>query len=106
MILRAAENIYPIEIEQRLEAHPKVSEAAVVGVDHPELGQDVKAVVVPAGGARIDTEELTRWAGAGLAAYKVPAQWEVRSEPLPRNAAGKVLKNVLLGEAENKFVEE
>jgi acyl-CoA synthetase (AMP-forming)/AMP-acid ligase II len=106
MILRAAENIHPIEIEQRLEAHPKVSEAAVVGVDHPELGQEVKAVVVPAEGARIDTEELARWAGEALTAYKVPTRWEVRAEPLPRNAAGKVLKNVLLGEAENKFVEE
>ena len=77
-----------------------------MGVDHPELGQEVKAIVVPAEGARIDTEELARWAARSLAAYKVPAHWEIRSEPLPRNAAGKVLKNVLLGEAENRFVEE
>jgi long-chain acyl-CoA synthetase len=106
MILRAAENIHPFEIEHCLEAHPKISEAAVVGVDHPELGQEVKAIVVPAEGARIDTEELSRWAGEVLAAYKVPTRWEVRAEPLPRNAVGKVLKNVLLGEAENRFVEE
>lgn len=106
MILRAAENIHPFEIEHCLEAHPKVSEAAVVGVEHPELGQEVKAIVVPAEGAGIDTEELSRWAGERLTAYKVPVHWEVRSEPLPRNAVGKVLKNVLLGEAENRFVEE
>ena len=106
MILRAAENIHPFEIEHCLEAHPKVSEVAVVGVDHPELGQEVKAIVVPAEGASIDTEELARWAGKALAAYKVPTLWEVRAEPLPRNAVGKVLKNVLLGEAENRFVEE
>jgi acyl-CoA synthetase (AMP-forming)/AMP-acid ligase II len=44
--------------------------------------------------------------GETLAAYKVPAHWELRSEPLPRNAAGKVLKNVLAGAAQNQFVEE
>jgi acyl-CoA synthetase (AMP-forming)/AMP-acid ligase II len=106
MILRAAENIHPFEIEHCLGAHPKVSEVAVVGVDHPELGQEVKAIVVPAEGASLDSEELARWAGESLASYKVPTKWEFRAEPLPRNAAGKVLKNVLLGEAENRFVEE
>jgi acyl-CoA synthetase (AMP-forming)/AMP-acid ligase II len=106
MILRAAENIYPVEIEHRLEAHPSVAECAVVGVDHEELGQEVKAFVVPALGAAIDTEELAAWVGETLAPYKVPAHWEVREEPLPRNAPGKVLKNVLVGDAENTFVEE
>ncbi len=106
MILRAAENIYPVEIEHRLEEHDTVSEAAVVGVDHPELGQEVKAIIVPAPGAAIDIEDLGEWVGAKLAAFKVPALWEVRDEPLPRNAAGKVLKNVLTGESENRFVEE
>jgi acyl-CoA synthetase (AMP-forming)/AMP-acid ligase II len=106
LILRAAENVYPVEIEHRLEAHPDVSEAAVVGVDHPELGQEVKAIVVPAAGARLDPEALARWVGEVLAAFKVPSHWELRREPLPRNAAGKVLKKVLLGEAENIFVEE
>jgi len=106
MILRAAENIYPVEIEHRLEAHPSVAEAAVVGVDHPELGQEVKAIVVPAPQRAVDTAELAAWVGEALASYKVPAHWEVRSEPLPRNAAGKVLKNVLTGESENRFVED
>ncbi len=106
MILRAAENIYPVEIEHRLEDHDSVAEAAVVGVDHPELGQEVKAIVVPAPGQSIDTDVLAQWVGAKLAAFKVPAHWEIREEPLPRNAAGKVLKNVLTGESENRFVEE
>jgi acyl-CoA synthetase (AMP-forming)/AMP-acid ligase II len=106
MILRAAENIYPVEIEHRLEAHPGVAEAAVLGVDHPELGQEVKAIVVPRDGAELDPAELARWCGATLAPYKVPAHWELRREPLPRNPAGKVLKNVLAGESENRFVEE
>jgi acyl-CoA synthetase (AMP-forming)/AMP-acid ligase II len=106
MILRGGENIYPVEIEHRLEAHPDVAEAAVLGVDHEELGQEVKAVVVPRAGARPDPTALAAWVGETLAAYKVPAHWEVRPEPLPRNAAGKVLKNVLAGAAANQFVEE
>jgi len=106
MILRSGENIYPIEIEHRLDAHPKVSECAVVGVDHPELGQEVKAIVVPMAGEAIDTDELGAFVGESLTRYKVPTVWDVRSEPLPRNAAGKVLKNVLTGESESRPVED
>jgi acyl-CoA synthetase (AMP-forming)/AMP-acid ligase II len=106
MILRNAENIYPIEIEQRIEEHPTVWEAAVIGVPHPEWGQEVKATVVPAEGARIDTGELAVHCAEKLAHFKVPTLWEVRVESLPRNAAGKILKNVLSGEAKNTFIEE
>jgi acyl-CoA synthetase (AMP-forming)/AMP-acid ligase II len=106
MILRGAENIHPVEIEHRLEAHPGVAEAAVLGVDHPELGQEVKAIVVPEAGAALEPQELARWVGMVLAPYKVPAHWEIRGEPLPRNPAGKVLKNVLAGESRSAFVEE
>ncbi len=106
MILRSGENVYPVEIEHRLDAHPSVGECAVVGVDHEELGQAVKAVVVPAPGASIDSAALAAWARETLAAYKVPSEWEIRTEPLPRNAAGKVLKNVLTGESENRQIEE
>jgi acyl-CoA synthetase (AMP-forming)/AMP-acid ligase II len=106
LILRGAENIYPVEIEQRLEAHPDVLEAAVLGVDHEELGQEVKAIVVLRPGARATPAQLGAWVGEALAAFKVPAHWELRAEPLPRNAAGKVLKNVLAGTAENPFVAE
>ena len=62
--------------------------------------------VVPAPGARLDTRALSEWVAAGLAAYKVPAHWELRPEPLPRNAAGKILKNVLRGDSKSAFVEE
>ncbi len=106
LILRGGENIYPVEIEHRIEAHPDVAEAAVFGVDHPELGQEVKAIVVPEPGRSLDFDALAAWCGEVLAAYKVPAHWEMRSEPMPRNAVGKLLKNVLTGEAEQRFVEE
>ena len=106
MILRSGENIYPVEIEHRLDAHPSVGECAVVGVDHEALGQEVKAIVVPAPGQAVDTDTLRAFVAETLASYKVPSRWEVRDEPLPRNAAGKVLKNVLTGDATDQLVRE
>jgi len=106
MILRNAENVYPAEIENRLEKHPAVREAAVYGVDHPEWGQEVKAVIVAEPGTQPDPKELARFCAETLAAYKVPTAWEIRGEPLPRNASGKILKNVLAGQASSAFVED
>ena len=68
--------------------------------------EDQGAIVVPVAGASPDPEDLTAWVRERLAYFKVPAHWEIRDEPLPRNATGKVLKNVLLGDAENTFVED
>jgi acyl-CoA synthetase (AMP-forming)/AMP-acid ligase II len=106
LILRGGENVYPAEIEQRLELHADVAEAAVIGIEHGELGQEVMAVVVPRPGASIDVKALTSWAAAGLAYFKVPSQWQVRTEPLPRNAIGKVLKHVLRDGRPSTFVGE
>ena len=61
LIFRGGENVYPVEIEHRLEAHPDVLEAAIVGVDHAELGQEVKAYVVPMEGATLDADALAAW---------------------------------------------
>ena len=108
LIIRGGENIYPAEIEQRLDAHPAVAESAVVGVEHRELGQEVKAVVV-VGEERPDGDlvsELRAWVAATLADIKVPAHWELRTEPLPRNATGKILKQVVQGDADYDFIEE
>jgi acyl-CoA synthetase (AMP-forming)/AMP-acid ligase II len=106
LILRASENVYPAEIEMCLEAHPDVREAAVVGVPHEELGQEVKAIVVPEEGRMPDPADLAAWVGGRLAYYKVPAHWELRDALLPRNAAGMIMKHVLTGDADNPFVEE
>ena len=73
---------------------------------HPEWGQEVKAVVVPEAGATLEPDALAAFCGETLAAYKVPTKWELRGEPLPRNPSGKILKNVLAGDAQNTFVEE
>ena len=106
MILRGAENIYPAEIEHCLDAHESVGESAVVGVDHEVLGQEVKAFVVAAPGQTIDPDQLARFAAQTLSPIKVPAHWEIYPEALPRNAAGKVLKNVLTGETQKMQVDE
>jgi acyl-coenzyme A synthetase/AMP-(fatty) acid ligase len=98
--------VYPAEIEHRLQAHPGVAETAVVGVEHEELGQEVKAIVVPTANSSLDTDELAAWVSESLAYFKVPAHWEVRSDPLPRNALGKVMKHLLDGDQENPFTEE
>jgi long-chain acyl-CoA synthetase len=92
LILRGGENVYPIEIENALEAHPRVSEAAVVGLPDEELGQVVCAVVVPLAGEDVDTGELAAHVKERLAYFKVPSRWVLRSDPLPRNALGKVLR--------------
>ena len=63
-------------------------------------------MVVVEAGAAVDARALAAWVGEALAPYKVPAHWELRSEPLPRNAAGKVMKHVLRGDAKNAFTEE
>ncbi|MFM7616978.1 MAG: class I adenylate-forming enzyme family protein, partial [Actinomycetes bacterium] len=106
LIIRGGENVYPVEIEQRLEDHPAVHEVAVVGVPHDDLGQEVKAVCVLAAGHTATAEELTAWCADALAYFKVPAHFEFRTEPLPRNATGKVLKHVLTDAGASDFVEE
>ena len=106
LILRGGENVYPFEIEERLEAHPAILEAAVIGVDHEELGEEVKATIVFEEGQELSNEELQRWVADALAYYKVPSIWETRKSPLPRNATGKVLKNALRDAQNSMFIEE
>ncbi len=100
LIIRGGENIYPIEIENRLIEHPAVAEVAVIGIPDRILGEEVKAVLVLHPGADLDVETMKEWVGAALAAFKVPSQLEI-VERLPHNATGKVMKHVLRDPAAN-----
>lgn len=96
MVVRGGMNIHPDDVEAVLHAHPAVVEAAVVGIPHEVLGEDIAAYVVLRPGATVSTAELQGFAGERLADYKVPRQ--VHYLPaLPRNPAGKVLKSQLTG---------
>jgi acyl-CoA synthetase (AMP-forming)/AMP-acid ligase II len=92
MINRGGENVYSVEVENALAAHPAVGEVAVVGVPDSMMGEKVGAVVVPLPGHELDPQELVVFAKERLADFKVPQYVAVRSEPLPRNPGGKVLK--------------
>jgi acyl-CoA synthetase (AMP-forming)/AMP-acid ligase II len=106
MIIRGGENIFPAEIENRIELHPDVAEVAVYGTRDIELGERVKAVIVPRPGASLSEDSIREFTAEALAYFKVPEIIEIRTEPLPRNATGKVMKHVLRGDADNTFVPE
>ena len=94
MIIRGGNNIYATDVEAVLLEHPEVQEAAVTGVAHPVLGEDVAAWVVRRPGSALTTDELAAFVAERLADYKRPRQvWFVAE--LPRNATGKVMKHRL-----------
>jgi malonyl-CoA/methylmalonyl-CoA synthetase len=94
LIITGGFNVYPKEIELALDELPGVQESAVVGVPHPDFGEAVTAIIVPAPGARPTEAEVIAALKRKLANFKVPKRVYLEEE-LPRNAMGKVQKNVL-----------
>jgi long-chain acyl-CoA synthetase len=93
MIITGGENVYSTEVEEALYRHPAVLEACVFGVPDARWGEAVHAVVVPRG--EVSAEQLIAHCHAEIAGYKVPKAIDLRSEPLPKSGAGKVLKREL-----------
>jgi long-chain acyl-CoA synthetase len=94
MIIRGGYNVYPREIEEVLHEHPAVAEAAVIGIPHPELGEEVGAAIALKPGATATPEELRAFAKERVAAYKYPRHvWLV--DELPKGPTGKILRRAV-----------
>jgi acyl-CoA synthetase (AMP-forming)/AMP-acid ligase II len=96
LIVRGGHNVYPTDIESVILEHPSVREAAVVGIPHDVLGEDIAAYVVRKPDATVGGDELQAFCAEHLADYKRPRQVNFVDE-LPRNATGKVMKHRLVG---------
>jgi fatty-acyl-CoA synthase len=94
MFISGGENVYPAEVENVIFQIPQIAEAAVIGVKDPKWGEVGRAVVVLKEGQSVAADEIIDHLKGGLAKYKIPKS-VVFIDQLPRNAAGKVLKNIL-----------
>jgi acyl-CoA synthetase (AMP-forming)/AMP-acid ligase II len=103
LIIRGGENISPAAVERALTAVPGVSEAVVFGVPHPELGEEVMAVVVT---AERTAEQLKQQLRTSVASFAVPTRWRIQTEPLPVNLTGKVDKPALIAQARREAVDQ
>ncbi len=93
LVIRGGENVYPAEIEACLAEHPDVLEAAVYGLPHRVLGEEVGATVRLTDGSALAPDDVRQWVRERLAAFKVPEHLVLTDEPLPRNATGKIQKH-------------
>ena len=92
MIIRGGENVYCVEVEEALSSCPGVMASAVFGLPDAELGELVAAVVQLTPGAALDSAALHSYLKRELAAFKIPARWQLTEEALPVGATGKILK--------------
>lgn len=95
MVISGGVNVYPVEIENVLSQHPAIAEVAVIGLPHPEWGEQVTAVFAAAAGHAVEIAQLDAWVRPRLAKAKRPRRWEC-VDRLPRNPTGKVLKRTLV----------
>ncbi|HEX8089891.1 MAG TPA: AMP-binding protein [Blastocatellia bacterium] len=100
MICRGGENVYCVEVENALAAHPAVFEVAVLGVPDEMMGEKVGAVIVARPGQSVDADDLLSFARNHLADFKIPQYVVIREDPMPRNPGGKMLKPVLRRETD------
>ncbi len=96
LIITGGRNVYSIEVENALAGHPDLLDIAVIGVPHPDYGESILAVVVPADGAAPTLESLRAWARDRIADYKAPHAVVIHS--IPRNPSGKIQKHLLRAE--------
>lgn len=95
IVIRGGENVYCVEVENALFDHPAVIDAAVVGIPHRILGEEVGAVVQLSPGSGLGEDDLKAYVASKIAAFKVPVRILIEGEELPRNANGKIIKGSL-----------
>jgi acyl-CoA synthetase (AMP-forming)/AMP-acid ligase II len=95
MIISGGENVYSAEVENAVLKHPAIADCAVIGVPDDQWGERVHAIIVPRAGQDIALDVLIAHCKTLIAGYKCPRSCDVREEPLPLSAAGKVLKTEL-----------
>jgi len=95
MVLRAGENIYSAEVEAVIYEFDGIHEAAIFGLPHERLGEELAVAIVPKKGVTIDVDALKAHIGSHLASFKIPSHVDIHEEQLPRNASGKILKRTL-----------
>jgi long-chain acyl-CoA synthetase len=98
MVLRGGENVYCAEVEAAIYQHPAIYEAAVFGVPHARLGEEVAVAVYLRSGETLDEPGLREYLAAHISSFKIPTLVEFKSTQLPRNASGKILKRQLRDE--------
>ena len=95
MIIRGGLNVYPRQIEEILYEHPAVQECAVIGVPHPDLGEEVKAVLYLKVGHQVTEEAIKAYCKSKMAAFKYPRIVQILDTELPKSATGKIMKRLL-----------
>ena len=95
LVIRGGYNVYPREIEEVLYQIPDIVEAAVFGLPHEDLGEEIAAVVHLKEGASITTDEIRAYVKAKVAPYKYPRFIKTTAEPFPKTGSGKILKREL-----------
>ena len=98
IIIRGGENVAAAHVEAAIGRSPLVDEVAVVGLPHDDLGEEVGAIVFSHSDQAVDIEAIRAGLRASLAHFEVPSRWWIRTEPLPRNATGKIIKASLRSE--------
>ena len=93
LIITGGHNVYSVEVENALAAHPDIADCAVVARPHPDYGESIVAVVTPFDGATITLEEIQGFCRERISDYKIPHDLIIR--PIPRNPSGKIMKHVI-----------
>ena len=102
LIITGGLNVYPKEIESIIDQIKEVEESAVIGVDHPDFGEGIIAVIIEKKDKNVEISKLNEYLKENIASFKIPKKI-IKKNALPRNSMGKVQKNLLRDEFKHIF---